>query len=125
MKIALRKSGIAEALCHSLSRSRDVADRICSIDFDELFENVVRKLPGGIVNLGRRVRTKKCNKKGDRQKPCAGSQPWSPGKSDCSRASKSSSRITTAARKISQSAISRQLSALSYNCEFREFALPR
>ena len=45
------KAGVAEALRHGFGSGGHVADGIGSVDFDQLFENVVRELPGGVVNL--------------------------------------------------------------------------
>ena len=51
VEVAVGESGVAEALRHGLGGGGDVADRICGVDFDELLEDVVRELPGLVVDL--------------------------------------------------------------------------
>ena len=52
VEIAFREAGVAEPLRYGLGGGGHIADRICGVDFDQLFENVVGKLLGGVVNLG-------------------------------------------------------------------------
>ena len=51
LHVAVGKSGVAKALRHGLGSGGHVAHRIRGIDFDQLLENIVGKLPGGVVNL--------------------------------------------------------------------------
>ena len=53
VKIALRKAGVPETLRHRLRSRGHVAHRVRGVDFDQLFEDVMGKLPSGIVKLCR------------------------------------------------------------------------
>jgi hypothetical protein len=52
VEVALGESGVTETLRHGLGGGRHVPHGVGSVDLDQLFENVVGKLPGGIVDLG-------------------------------------------------------------------------
>ena len=54
LDVALGKSGVAKALRHGFRRGGHAADRVRRVDFDQLLENVVGELAGGVVNLRRR-----------------------------------------------------------------------
>jgi hypothetical protein len=45
------KATVAEALRHSLSGGGHISYGVCGIDLDQLLENIVRELPGLIVQL--------------------------------------------------------------------------
>ena len=51
VEITVGKSGVAESLRHGFGGRTDIADRVGGIDFDELFEDVMRELPGLVVDL--------------------------------------------------------------------------
>ena len=50
--------GVAETLRHRLGGGGHIADRIGGIDFDQLLEDVVGKLPGRIIELGLKINSK-------------------------------------------------------------------
>jgi len=52
VNVALGKSGIAETLCHGFGGRAHVSDRIRGVDFDQLLKDVVRELPGLVIDLG-------------------------------------------------------------------------
>ncbi len=52
VEIGIREAGVAEALRHGFGGGGHIADGICGVDFDQLLENVVGELLGGVVNLG-------------------------------------------------------------------------
>jgi hypothetical protein len=47
-----RKSRIEEAFLHGFGRRRYAADGVGAVDLNQLLENIVRKLPGGSIDLG-------------------------------------------------------------------------
>ena len=51
LDIARRKTGIKQALGHRLRGNRGVANGIGGVDFNQLLENVARKLLGAVVHL--------------------------------------------------------------------------
>src|ERR1043165_9815668 len=53
LNVGRGKSSVEQAFGHCFGCSGDVAHRISRVDFDEFFENVVRKLLGCVVELGR------------------------------------------------------------------------
>ena len=53
LHVAAGKSGIAEPLRHGLRGGGDAAHRIGGVDLDQLFENVVGKLFGGVIDLSK------------------------------------------------------------------------
>src|SRR5580693_712343 len=58
--VARGKAGIEQAFCHGVSGNRGAADGIGGIDFNELLEDVARKLLGAVVQLSvRRTGTEK------------------------------------------------------------------
>ena len=51
LNVVAGESRAAQPCCHRLSGDGRAAHRICGVDLDELFENVVRHLPRGRVRL--------------------------------------------------------------------------
>ena len=51
LHVAVGKSGVAKTLRHGFGGGRNIADRIRGVDLDQLFEDVVGELLGGVVDL--------------------------------------------------------------------------
>jgi len=58
INVALRKARVTKPLRHRFRCRTHIAHRICGIDLDQLFEDVVRKLPSGVVQLCIQIRNK-------------------------------------------------------------------
>ena len=52
IKVFRRKASIQESFLHGFRSRSDAANGVGAIDLDELLKDIVRKLPGGRINLG-------------------------------------------------------------------------
>ena len=63
VEITVGEAGIAKALRHGFSGGGHVAHRICGVDFDQLLENIMGELLGGVVNLSVGAGDEQCRAK--------------------------------------------------------------